>query len=382
MQDGPAGPAPRPEKGGCFAGLQVWYQGAMVQLSRLRSLSMVLALGGGLALAGVSAAQAAGMKDFRDWTAVCDNLDACVAFAFPKDESEIAWLRLERAGDAGAPVAIVIAIYAEDDPDVGGGPWTILVDGRPVAGLGVLSPVQDGTGFWRAEVPAANGRALALAARDGSALTVSRRGRPPVSLSLSGGAATLLWIDEQQNRLGSPTALSRATGTPSAIVVPPAPVIAAGPAITQTGLPGAVPPSVMKVVGDCEDMADREVQPLIARLAPGVVLFAPVCSLGAYNAVHGLVLADEAGRNPRAISLPLPAGADQASISDPMNLDYDPDTRILASFAKGRGLGDCGDELQWIWDGKAFQVLSMQVMPVCRGVPGDDWPTLYRATVR
>lgn len=354
----------------------------MVQLSRLRSLSMVLALSGGLSLAGVSAAQAAGMKDFRDWTAVCDNLGVCVAFAFPQDESEIAWLRLERAGDAGAPVAIVIAIYAEDDPDVGGGPWTVQVDGRPVAGLGVLSPVQDGTGFWRAEVPALNGRALALAARDGSALTVSRKGRAPMTLSLSGGAATLLWIDEQQGRVGSPTALSCAAGAPSAIVVPPTPAIVAGPAVAQTGLPTSVPAPVMAVIGDCEDMTDRPVEPLIARLSPGVVLYAPVCSTGAYNAVYSLALADEAGRGARVISLPLPDGYGQPAIGDPMNLDYDPATRILASFGKGRGLGDCGDETQWVWDGEAFQLLSMQVMPVCRGVPGDDWPTLYRATVR
>lgn len=342
----------------------------------------LIALAAGLTLLAAGDARAAGMKAFRDWTAVCDNLNTCVAFAFPGDESEVAWLRLERAGEAGAPVSIVIALYAEDDPEVGGGPWTVQVDGRPVPGLGVLSPVQDGTGFWRAEVPVANGRALALAARDGSALTVIRRGRPPVALSLSGGAATLLWIDEQQNRLGSPTALGRAAGAPSAIVVPPTPVIVAGPAVAQTGLPTAVPATVMAVIGDCEDMTDYPVPPLIARLAPGVVLYAPVCSRGAYNAVYSLALADEAGRGARAISLPLPDGYGQAAIGDPMNLDYDPATRILASFGKGRGLGDCGDETQWIWDGKAFQLLSMQVMPVCRGVPGDDWPTLYRAAVR
>lgn len=341
------------------------------------------ALIAGLTLLTAGTAQAAGVKSVRDWTAVCDNRNACTAFAYPPEISdEIAWMRLTRSGEAGAPVAIVLAIYAEDDPNVGGGPWTVRIDGQPVAGLATLSPVQDGTGFWRAEIPLASGRALALAARDGSALTISRKGRPPLTLSLSGGAATMIWIDEQQHRLGSPTALGRESGTPSAIVVPPAPVIAAGRAVAQSGLPKVVPPSVMKAVGDCEDMTDREVQPLIARLAPGVVLFAPVCSLGAYNAVHSLALADEAGRNPRVISLPLPAGADQASISDPMNLDYDPDTRILASFAKGRGLGDCGDELQWIWDGKAFQVLSMRLMPDCRGVPGDDWPSLFQATVR
>lgn len=343
----------------------------------------LLTAAAGLTLLTAGGAEAGGMKSFRDWTAVCDNLDTCVAFAWPAEETgDIAWLRMERAGDAEAPVSIVIAVYAEDDPDLGGGPWIVKVDGQPVSGLGALSPVQDGTGFWRAEVPVAKGRALALAARDGSALTVNRKGRPPVALSLSGGAATLLWIDEQQGRIGSPTALGRASGRPSPVVAGGGRLIVAGPAVVQTGLPASVPASVMSVVGECEDMAERQIQPLIARLAPGVVLYAPVCSMGAYNAVHGLALADEAGRGARVIDLPLPAGYGQGSIGDPMNLDYDPDSRVLGSFGKGRGLGDCGDETQWIWDGKAFQLLSMRVMPECRGVPGDDWPMLYRATVR
>lgn len=346
-------------------------------------MRVLVALTAGLTLLTAGGAGAAGVKTFKDWSAVCNNLNTCVAFAYPaEDTGEMAWLRLERAGDAGAPVAVVIAIYAEDDPEVGGGPWVVKVDGKPVPGLGTVSPVQDGSGYWRAELPAANGRALAIAARDGSALTITRRGQPSVTLSLSGGAATMIWIDEQQHRLGSPTALSRASGSPSAIMVPQTPRITAGAAVPQTGLPKAVPASVMTLIGDCEDMADREVAPLIARLSPGVVLYAPVCSMGAYNAVHGLALADESGKGARVISLPLPEGYGETSISDPMNLDYDPTTRILSSFAKGRGLGDCGGEAQWLWDGAAFQVLSMQVMVECRGVTGDDWPNLYQATVR
>lgn len=251
----------------------------------------LVALTAGLTLLTAGAAQAAGVKSFKDWTAVCDNLSTCVAFAYASDESgEIAWMRLERAGGDDAPVSIVIAVYAEDDPEVGGGPWIVKIDGRPVPGLGRVSPVQDGSGFWRAEVPAANGRALALAARDGSALAISRRGRPPVSLSLSGGAATMIWIDEQQGRLGTGTGLSRSPGQAPPFFVIGSRLIIAGPTVAQTGLPRAVPASVMSVIGECEDMADRAVEPLIARLAPGVVFYAPVCSLGAYNAVHGLSL--------------------------------------------------------------------------------------------
>lgn len=325
-------------------------------------------------------AQAAGQKTFRDWSAVCDNLGTCVAFAWPKEEGEIAWLRFERKVDAGAPVTAVLAVYAEDDLDVGGGPWFLDVDGKPVPGLGALYPTQDGNGFWRMEIPEAGARALAIAARDGSVLKLTRRKKDPLTLSLSGGGASMIWIDEQQNRLGSPTALSKAPG-PSPLVVRARVLITPAPAVPQTGLPASVPEAAMAEAGECEELDDRPAEALIARLSPGVVLYAPVCSRGAYNAIYSLVLADDQGRGGRRIDLPLPAGFGMARVSDPMNLDYDPATRTLTSFSKGRGLGDCGDEVHWVWNGKEFQVLLARVMSECRGVPYDDWPSLFQAEV-
>lgn len=340
------------------------------------------ALTAALTLLTVGAAQAAGVNAIKDWWAVCNNRNTCVAFAWPRDENEIAWLRLERKGDAGAPVTAVLAVYAEDDLDVGGGPWFLDVDGKPVPGLAALYPTQDGNGYWRLEIPAANTRALAIAARDGSALKLTRRKRDPLTLSLHGGAATMIWIDEQQGRIGSPTALGRATGQPKAIVAPAKPVIAAGPEQPQTGLPKVMPASVLKAIGECESLAETASSAIIARLSPGVVLYAPVCSRRAYNDVFGLVLADEAGRGARMISLPLPEGYGQSNISDPMNIDYDPTTRVMTSFSKGRGLGDCGDETQWVWDGTAFRVSYSLLMSKCRGVSVDDWPELFQAEVR
>ena len=340
------------------------------------------ALAAALTLLTVGAAQASGVKAIKDWSAVCDNLNTCVAFAWPRDEAEIAWLRLERKGDAGAPVTAVLAVYAEDDLNVGGGPWLLDVDGKPVPGLAALFPTQDGNGYWRMEIPAANMRALVIAARDGSVLKLTRRGRDPLTLSLSGGAATMIWIDEQQGRIGLPTALGRATGRSRAIAIRARPVIKSGPEQPQTGLPKAMPASVLKAIGDCEDLAETASSAVIARLSPGVVLYAPVCSRGAYNAVFSLVLADETGRGARRILLPLPQGYEQASISDPMNIDYDPTTRVMTSFSKGRGLGDCGDETQWVWDGTAFRVSYALLMSECRGVSVDDWPQLFRAEVR
>lgn len=326
-------------------------------------------------------AQAAGQKSFKDWMVVCDNLNTCVAFVFPTDPAEQAWLRLERAGDADAPVRLTIVVSAEEQPGAGGEAWALTVDGKAIPGLGQLKPVEDDTGFWRADIPADQARAVALAARDGAVMGLTRRGRAPVVLPLSGGAATMIWIDEQQNRLGSPTALSKAPG-PSPVVVAAMPIRVAGPAVPQGGLPTAVPPSVMTAIGECETQMEPAIDPIIARLAPGVVLYAPVCSRGAYNAIYSLVLADERGGGVRVLQLPLPAGFGQTAIGDPMNIDYNPETRMLTSFAKGRGLGDCGDETQWVWDGRAFQVVVSRVMGDCRGVPFDDWPTLFQGQVQ
>lgn len=342
------------------------------------TMSLMLAAVGMLA---ATPATAAGQTSFRDWSAVCDNLNTCVAFAWPKDETEIAWLRLERKGDAGAQVTAVLAVYAEDDLDVGGGPWALTVDGKPIPGLATMSPSQDGNGYWRIEIPAANGRALAVAARDGASLVLTRRGKAPLTLSLAGGGATMIWLDEQQGRLGSPTALSRAPGRPSPVIARAAPIIAAGPAMPQTGLPAGVPTAVMAIAGDCSDPAPAPPEAIIARLAPGVVFYAPVCSRGAYNAVYSLMLADDLGHGARVVSLPLPNGMGATTLSDPMNINYDPATRVLSSFSKGRGLGDRGDETQWVWDGAAFQVLLSRVMGDCRGVPFDDWPRLFQAVV-
>lgn len=340
---------------------------------------MIAALGAVLLTA--APAEATGQKTFRDWLAVCDNTADCAAFAWPKDEGEWAWLKIERSGEADAPVTAVLAVYAEDDLNVGGGPWLLDVDGKPVKGLKALYPTQDGNGYWRMELSGADARTLALAARDGTSLKLTRRMKDPITFSLVGGGASMIWIDEQQNRLGAPTALSKAPG-PGALVVAARPVIAPGPAMDQTGVPKTVPDSVMAVVGDCEVDAEAPAEALIARLSPGVVLYAPVCSRGAYNALYTLVLADDRGRGGRRIELPLPEGFSLRTIGDPMNLDYDPASRILTSFSKGRGLGDCGDETQWVWDGKAFQVLLARVMGECRGVPFDDWPTLFQGEVR
>jgi hypothetical protein len=69
-------------------------------------------------------------------------------------------------------------------------------------------------------------------------------------------------------------------------------------------------------------------------------------------------------------------GADDGTA---VNAQYDPQTRILSAYDKGRGVGDCGDSHEWAWTGQAFALTREAFMPVCRGQ--SDWPISFQAKV-
>jgi hypothetical protein len=115
-------------------------------------------------------------------------------------------------------------------------------------------------------------------------------------------------------------------------------------------------------------------KPQAARLSADKVLWQVPCSGGAYNFDSLFVVADKAGH---VVPAPL-EGVDDGLAT---NADYDPETRILSSYGKGRGIGDCGGANDWVWTGEVFALSRAATMPVCRGY-GGDWPTVFSAEVR
>ncbi|MBS0409843.1 MAG: DUF1176 domain-containing protein [Proteobacteria bacterium] len=335
-------------------------------------------------LASVPGAKAAGSKTFKAWYAVCDNLRACVAFGFPDGESEIGgYIRIARSGAAGAAPVVSLAITADDAPKAA--TWSLKIDGRAVPGLAglVVKAADDGQS---ASLSPAQGAAVIAALHDGQALEVEGDGKPVFSVSLAGSAAALLWLDDQQQRVGTVTALTRKGDRPASAVpsVPAPPLLRAGPAAGQAGLPSHAPVAVRRArPKDCTANPTGDMDaPLIARLAPGVVLWGPVCDQGAYSIANVFFLGDEKGGTLRPLSFPNPPGLAQKFATELSDPEFDDKTRTLTSFAKGRGIGDCGEMLSWVWDGKAFQLLGATVMTECHGVPMDDWPTLWVAKSR
>ena len=61
-----------------------------------------------------------------------------------------------------------------------------------------------------------------------------------------------------------------------------------------------------------------------------------------------------------------------------MNATFDEKSRELVTFAKGRGLSDCGIQARWRFDGQRFRLVRYAAEPTCDNWHGPDaWPTLW-----
>jgi len=329
----------------------------------------------GLLLAGSAAAGEAD-KTFKDWWVACDNVRVCAAYGFPAEEGGAVVLRMRREAEAGAVPSVDVGINPEDSKGVAG-PLDIAIDGKVVARTGLPDGSDDELREW--DVSEARASTLLAAIAQGQALDLKAGGRTVATISLAGASAALRWIDDQQKRAGGVTALVARGPAPASAVPapPPLPVIRAAKPVEQKGLGSVPPPAVVaRLKGlDCEAHPPEE--PTSNRLAPGVVLWVVPCWVGAYQISSALVLADEQGGHARLADLGGAGDPDGRAMAT--NADYDTDKQRLYSYAKGRGIADCGISATYAWTGKAFVLVERTELSVCRGLSDDYWVTTFRS---
>jgi len=354
-------------------------------------------LGGVLLAFGSFAVQAApavpAYREFRDWIVACDNVRRCEARLAPASGEPVA-LRLALSRPAGPEGGVEVDLAGEKPLPA----FPARRDGQPLeaadqpAGTG-SAWTTDGEGSYRLQGEAALRLVRSLA--QAQAFSVATATEPqPANLSLDGLAAAALFIDDIQGRVGNATALVRpGRGAAAQVPVPAAlPVLRAAPEPAPLAEPEQFVREVRArnaalLARRCDpphgEPAVDEAQPLTA----GEALVLLQCWRGAYQS-GALVLRVPRAAPERAqpvVLPPVPGGLqlvkgqgaeDDASVlTEPV---YDPATATLSSFAKGRGLGDCGVALGWVFDGKAFQPASRDEQRRCAGSPG-DWPALYRS---
>jgi hypothetical protein len=319
-----------------------------------------------------AAPQPAELKTFHDWTIGCDNGRACKAVALMPEEwpEDGLTMSVSRGPDAGAPLAIEIVLREEAKPVA-------------LAAAGRRLPIRFAPSDLGVSIDPADTPAFLAALRTAASLDLIGAGGARIgTVSLAGATAALLYMDEQQRRLGTPTALVRKGAAGAVPPPPPLPRVeaAAASAAPPRTLSAAELASIRRKA--CEDLDIEETEePEAVRLdARTSLAMVPLrCWSGAYNMAGQLLVAgDTGGWRPALFDVAM-GGPDEEGPETVYNAVWEPAERRLTTYMKGRGLGDCGVSQQFAWDGSRFRLVEQAEMGECRG--STDYITTFRAEV-
>ncbi|UYY57594.1 DUF1176 domain-containing protein [Sphingomonas sp. S2-65] len=307
-------------------------------------------------------------KGFGDWEVACDNVKACEMTSLIREDAD--WpedgpLNVSIAREAGAAAGFTVTI----DTGQAKGPVTVKIDGVELVRA---TPAKGGLRFAGVEA----GR-IVEAMANGADLRVEHGGKVLLSVPLSGSSAALRFIDAEQGRAGTVTAAVAKGIKPVSAV----PGVVAAPrvvALRASGKPAVITAALqarMEKLAECEEEERGTSEVTTAALGGGATLALLPCMSGAYNTL--LVPFVVRGGTVAVADLDY---SNEGSETAPMltNGWWEADRNVLSSRAKGRGIGDCGEAAEYVWDGRGFRLTELRSMEPCRG--STNW--LRRWTAR
>ena len=323
---------------------------------------------GAILFAAAAAPQIGELKTFKDWIVGCDNGLLCQASAMMPTSDIGATLTVRRNPQGDAVPEIWFRTFEAAAVD-------LAADGKR---LGLHLKKNEDDAYVVAPADAA--RLLDALRTARSVVVIDQAGKDSEKLLVDGATAALLFIDEQQHRLGTQGALVRRGDKPdSAVPAPPALPIryrAKASAKPPARLPAALIAKVRKD-NDCDDEDNADlVSHYRVDATHSFASITLMCVSGAYNYFSEDFIIVDGGK-------PIAARFDDDSHEEGdmahYNLSWDEKTRLLTGGFKGRGIGDCGSWQDYVWDGQRFRVVSVQAMDDCRGVI--DFISLWRARI-
>ncbi|MCM7433312.1 DUF1176 domain-containing protein [Enterobacter hormaechei subsp. xiangfangensis] len=319
-------------------------------------------------------------QSFSDWQVTCNNQNFCVA----RNTGEHRGLVMSLSRSAGAKTDASLRIDLGGlsappvkEPDIAP---RLLLDNVP---LKLTSQHWQLTPWHLKTDDTGTITTFLKTIQEGQALTL-RGGKQ--TISLAGLKAALLFIDAQQKRVGSETAWIKKGDSPP-LSVPPAPALKKVAVVNPTPTP-----LTHNELNDLLDYGNwrmnhsqcsldpnrREVR--VTALTDDKALMIISCEAGAYNTVDLAWLVSR--KKPfaaRSVRLRLPfTPSSQSSYMELMNASFDEKTRELTTLALGRGIGDCGIQTRWRFNGQRFRLVRYAEEPSCDNWNGPDaWPTLW-----
>ncbi|MGP1352208.1 MAG: DUF1176 domain-containing protein [Parasphingopyxis sp.] len=316
---------------------------------------------------------------FGDWAVGCDNGWACEAISLPTEDFEIGngySVTVRRAGGADGYHRIGIRAFEDEAPST----MTLLVDGE-FAGTATRS---DGDELYHFDPERAQ-QIAGLMARGSDAELRDHDGGLVEQISLDGSYAALLFVEDRQQRAGTVTA-SAAVGYEPASLVPEPPSV---PTIRAMAVADRAGDTAAPLPGDqamalhearqCDGLDEelRRNEAIVLSDARDLILIS--CSRGAYNFSDIAYVRDAEGAVTPARFDRVFAWGENREVPLLVNVYWNAEANELSTYAKGRGIGDCGTAERFVWDGAMFRLIERREMNSCRGSP--HWITVYRANV-
>ncbi len=319
-------------------------------------------------------------QSFSDWQVTCNNQNFCVARNTGEHRGLV--MSLSRSAGAKTDASLRIdlgglSVPPVKEPDIAP---RLLLDNVP---LKLTSQHWQITPWHLKTDDTGTITTFLKTIQEGQALTL-RGGKQ--TISLAGLKAALLFIDAQQKRVGSETAWIKKGDSPP-LSVPPAPALKKVAVVNPTPTP-----LTHNELNDLLDYGNwrmnhsqcsldpnrREVR--VTALTDDKALMIISCEAGAYNTVDLAWLVSR--KKPfaaRSVRLRLPfTPSSQSSDMELMNASFDEKTRELTTLALGRGIGDCGIQTRWRFNGQRFRLVRYAEEPSCDNWNGPDaWPTLW-----
>lgn len=314
------------------------------------------------------------IRAFGAWIAACDNVRRCeMTSIWPDDagpgEESIA-VSVERAAGPAGGFIVEIQLLADGGSD----PLRVTtergLDVRAVPRRGLL------------RFTGADAARIVAAMVDSADLRVGNATSALGMVSLKGSSAALRFIDAEQGRAGTVTA-AVAKGPKAAASVPHAAALPRIAHVRPAGTAARFTPAMRAALdkssgcgseyaGGTGDKPPAEVH----ALGGGKTLLLLPCGNGAYNFLSEPYVLSGGGK-PVIAKFDLPPGMVGEGAPNLINAQFDPATGQLGSYAKGRGLGDCGSSERYVWDGAMFRLIEARSMSECRG--STNWLAVWRA---
>lgn len=318
---------------------------------------------------------------FADWQVTCNNQNFCTARNTGEHHGLVMTLTRSAGAHNDSTLRIELGGPENELPKIAAIAPRLLLDGQPVS----LSGNQWQITPWRLGTDDTVTLNSFLAhIQEGDALTLEKGTQV---ISLRGLKAALLFIDDQQKRVGSETAwISK--GDDPALSVPPAPALKSVAKVNPTPTPFTREESNELLDYGTSRMNNSpcSLDPMrrdvwVTPLTDNKALLMVSCESGAYNTIYLAWLVSRAKPYvATSVHLHLPFQPPQSEERNVelVNLAFDEKSRELITLEAARGQGDCGIQTRWRYDGQRFRLVRYAAQPSCDNWQGPDaWPTLW-----